>query len=129
MEKHQSVNDFLKHLDENQCEQVQALRKIILMAEPGLVEHIKWNAPSYVFEGEDRLTFNLMNKARLVMLVFHMGVSRPENKKAQPIMEDRSGLMIWNSDIRGTLTFKDLEEIHSKQEILIGLIRNWLSIH
>lgn len=128
MEKYKMIHAFLDHLEVDKREQVLALRSIILKAQPDLIEHIKWNAPSYLYKGEDRLTFNLINKQQLVMLVFHMGVKRPENKKAHPIMDDQSGLISWNSDCRGTMSFKNIADIESKSDILTSLIVNWLSI-
>jgi len=58
MKKYLSVKEFLDDLDEDTRKQVDALREIILANVP-VSEHIKWNAPSYVFAGEDRITFNL----------------------------------------------------------------------
>jgi hypothetical protein len=46
-----------------------------------LTEHIKWNAPSYVLDGEDRITLNLLNKQGLAKLVLHMVATRPENRR------------------------------------------------
>jgi uncharacterized protein YdhG (YjbR/CyaY superfamily) len=60
----------------NKQHQIDMLRSIILSVEPKLQEHIKWNAPSYVLNGEDRITFNLMNKESLVKLILHMGATR-----------------------------------------------------
>ncbi len=104
MQKYKTVEEFLEDLSEDKRLQVDTLRDIILGTESQLEEHIKWNAPSYVLDGEDRITFNLMNKQGVVKLVFHMGATRKEDKKGAPIMQDDSGLIEWSSDIRGTVT-------------------------
>lgn len=128
MQKYKTVEDFLDDLDSKKRLQVDALRDLILGIDPQLEEHIKWNAPSYVLDGEDRITFNLMNKQGVVKLVFHMGATRKEDKKGAPVMQDRSGLIEWSSDIRGTITFTSNEDVNSNLTTLKETIKGWLSI-
>lgn len=128
MQKYQSVDEFLNDLSDNKRLQVSALRDLILSTEPKLKEHIKWNAPSYVLDGEDRITFNLMNKQGVVKLVLHMGATRKEDKKGAPIMKDESGLIEWSSDIRGMITVTSIEYITTNMNSLKKLIKDWLSI-
>lgn len=70
MQKYKTIDEFLSDLDAAKRQQVDILRELILKAEPKLEEHIKWNAPSYVLDGEDRITFNLMNKQGWSSLYF-----------------------------------------------------------
>lgn len=127
MNKYKTIDEFLEDLDADKKEQVQELRKYIQAADPSLEEHIKWNAPSYVKDGEDRITFNLYNKENLVKLVFHMGASRKENRKAEPILKDAQ-LIEWISDIRGYVTFSDLEQIKSQEKLIKELVLRWIDI-
>lgn len=128
MQKYKTVEEFLDDLSEDKRLQVDTIRDLILSTEPQLEEHIKWNAPSYVLDGEDRITFNLMNKQGVVKLVFHMGATRKEDKKGAPIMQDDSGLIEWSSDIRGTVTVTSIEDITSNMTSLKKIIKDWLSI-
>lgn len=128
MQKYKTVEEFLNDLDSNKRIRVDILRKLILAAEPRLEEHIKWNAPSYVMDGEDRITFNLMNKQGVVKLVLHMGATRKEDKNGTPIMQDETGLVEWNSDIRGMIIFDAGEDIDLKSASLRQIIKHWLSI-
>lgn len=128
MQKYKTLDEFLNGLSGDKRQQVDVLRNLILTTEPRLKEHIKWNAPSYVLDGEDRITFNLMNKQELVKLVLHMGATRKEEKNASPIMQDDSGLIEWNSDTRGTITFASLGDIESHLAQLKKIIKDWLSI-
>ncbi|HSW91444.1 MAG TPA: DUF1801 domain-containing protein [Candidatus Saccharimonadales bacterium] len=127
MDKYKTVDDFMHGLDDSRRLQVQKLRQYILDEVPSLVEHIKWNAPSYVEDGDDRITFNTMNKERVVKLVFHMGATRKEDKKGQPILKDAS-LLEWVSDIRGYMTFNSLEEITSNEEEIKRTVCEWLAL-
>lgn len=127
MRKYKTVSEFLDDLSQDKTAQVEELRSTIKASRPELKEIIKWNAPSYVLNGEDRITFNI-NREGLVKLVFHMGATREENKKAKPIMYDGSGLIEWNSDIRGYITFQDLEDVRKKKDAVAELSNRWLAI-
>ena len=128
MQKYKTIEEFLDGLNENKRSQVDELRNIILSTEPQLKEHIKWNAPSYVLDNEDRITFNLINKQDIVKFVFHMGATRKEDKKGAPIMQDDSGLMDWSSDSRGMISFASSQDIHANVTSLKKIIKDWLSI-
>lgn len=127
MSKYKTLDEFIADLDDEQLLQVQKLRQFILEAAPSLTEHIKWNAPSYVQDGEDKITFNTLNKDGVVKLVFHMGATRKEDKKGKPILEN-AGLITWVSDIRGYMTFHDIEEITSNESEFKRIVREWLAL-
>ena len=122
-----SVDEFLSELSDDRRQQVEALRTIIKNINPNLTEHIKWNSPSYVLDGEDRITFN-MHYSDQTMILIHMGATRKEDKKGTPILSEDFGLVKWNSDIRGTLSFRTLDEIAVNKDKIITLLKNWLSI-
>ena len=126
MSGYKTVEGFIESLDDEQRRQVNLLRGIILESHSGLSEILKWNAPSYVFDSEDRLTFSVKNKQRLVKLVLHMGALRQEDKKATPIMSDETETIEWSSDIRGILSFASYEDIVSRRAEMIAIIRRWL---
>jgi hypothetical protein len=121
------VADLVSALDDHTREQVQLLRDIIGSLDADLTEHIKWNAPSYVFDGEDRITMNLRNKQGLVKLVLHMGATRPEDKKGVPVLLDDAGIVEWASDIRGLITFADVADIRAKAPALRRVLIGWLA--
>ncbi len=127
IKKYTTVADFIDDLPDERQRQVTALRTTIMTAHPDLEEHIKWNAPSYRFEGEDRITFNLHNPDA-VRLILHCGATKKEDKSATPIIDDDSGMLEWNSNIRATITFTDLADITSKQIVLTSVIMRWLDL-
>ncbi len=128
MKKFTTVQEFLDDLDADKRAQIEALRRVIMAAEPRLKEHIKWNAPSYILDDEDRITFNIMNKQGVVKLILHMGATRKEDKKATPVMQDANGIIEWSSNIRGMITFADSSEVESKLPAVKQIITQWLSI-
>jgi hypothetical protein len=127
-DKYTTVAEFLSGQDPAKRQQVELLRAVINEAYPGLDEHIKWNSPSYVLDGEDRVTFNLQNKDNVVKLVLHMGATRAEDKKGPPIMADDKGLIAWQSDIRGVITFADMHDITANRADVRDLVARWLAI-
>jgi len=129
VQQHKSISDFLNSLDIDMKEQVELLRNLIKSLDFELVEHIKWNAPSYVLEGEDRITFSVINKENRVKLVIHMGATRKEDKKAKPVLTNDGGIVRWSSDIRGYITFIDLEDVKIKSPVLKNVLSSWLATH
>ena len=125
MDKYTTVDAFIDALDDARQHQVRTLRQYILDADPSLVEHIKWNAASYIKDDEDRITFNTVNKERVVKLVFHMGATRKEDKKGQPVLPD-AALIEWVSDIRGYMTFRNLDAVTSNEKEIKRIILEWL---
>lgn len=81
-----------------------------------------------MYDGEDRITFNLMNKEGVVKLVLHMGASLKEHKNGKPVIGDPSGLIQWNSDIRGTITFATGEDIHRQENEIKDILKRWLAV-
>lgn len=69
-----------------------------------------------------------MNKESIVKLILHMGASRKENKKGEPVLLNDFGIVEWNSDIRGTINFKGVNDAKEKEELLANVLANWLSI-
>ena len=123
-----AITDLVSALDDDTREQVQLLRDIIGSLDTDLSEHIKWNAPSYGFDGEDRITMNLRNKQGLVKLVLHMGATRPEDKKGAPVLLEDEGIVEWASDIRGFVTFADAADIRAREPALRRVLSSWLAI-
>ncbi len=123
MKKYTTVNEFLTDLDASRRAQVNLLRQII-MSSIAATEHIKWNAPSYVCDGEDRVTFNLHGDDMKILI--HMGATKKEDKTAKPVMDDTSGLVHWNSNIRGTVSFASIEDIEAKRDDFSTLLSRWI---
>ena len=53
------VDEFLRELSHPLQEGVAEVRDAILASDDGITEHIKWKAPSFCHEGDDRVTFRL----------------------------------------------------------------------
>lgn len=64
-----TVEDYMAKLDHPLKAEVEALRAMIKAVHPGIIEQVKWNAPSYRYK-DYIATFNLRAQQH-VHLIFH----------------------------------------------------------
>lgn len=120
----EEVDQYLRDLDHPLKEAVAEIRALILTSDEEITEHVKWNAPSFCFGGEDRVTFRLHPKNRL-QLVFHRGAKVRDNA-GEFAFEDRSGLVEWVAEDRGVVTFTDLADVEVRKATLVALVKQWV---
>jgi hypothetical protein len=103
---------------------VERLRAALLDSDEGMSEHVKWKAPSFRYDGEDRVTFNLARPDRVV-LVFHRGVRvRPDAERFT--FDDPTGLLTWPAPDRGVLTFTDAAQLDAAVPAVVDLVGRWV---
>lgn len=119
-----AVEHFLQELDHPLKAEVVALRSLILASDPQITERIKWNAPSFGYGGDDRVTFRLGRKDRL-QLIFHRGAKVKDSSGFS--FEDETGLLEWAAADRGVLTLQDMTELTAKEEAILSLVRKWMA--
>lgn len=118
------VPTFLMKLEHGRKDEVESLRAIILKADTNLTEHVKWNAPSFGYQGDDRITFRLQPGDR-VQLIFHRG-AKVKSDTASFVFDDVSGLIQWAAPDRGVVTFESMDEVERCAPKLRKLVRAWL---
>jgi hypothetical protein len=74
-------------------------RAAILASDERISEYVKWNVPSFCYQGDDRVTFMLQPGDRL-QLVFHRG-AKVRADSDYFTFEDETGLLEWASADRG----------------------------
>lgn len=92
-------------------------------ADPQITELVKWNAPSFCYDGVDRVTFQL--KSKDIQLIFHRG-AKVRDDAASFAFDDDSGLMDWRSSDRAVVTFKDLADVKAKEKAFVALVKRWI---
>ena len=117
--------EFMTQFDDERKQLVEAILKAIAEACPTLTETIKWNAPTFCYNGKDRMTIMLHKKDR-VGLILHTGVKPKEDKKAPHLYADDTELLEWNSNIRATITFFDLTDFLSKRNLFKKGVKRWI---
>lgn len=119
----EEVDQYLHTLEHPLKAEIEQVRSIILGANEGITEHIKWNAPSFCYQGEDRVTFNLRPQNR-IQLIFHRGAK--VRKDSDFVFEDPSGMLKWASTDRAILVLKDMEEVETHKSALVKLVSQWM---
>lgn len=123
----EEVTAYLTALEHPLKKEIEEVRKVILNANANLTEHIKWNAPSYRFNGDDRITFNLAGKG-FFRLIFHCGAKATEKKPKDKLFEDKTGLLEWAANDRAVAKFTDMHDVKAKKNALIKTIDTWLKV-
>jgi hypothetical protein len=125
----EKVDAYMKKLNHPLADVVEALRQIILGADPEIGEEIKWNAPSFFYAGEMApfnpkeykryiVVFNLFKKDS-IRLVFPSGAT----------VGDASGLLEGDyADGRRLAQFSSMDEVRAKKATLQQVIRKWLAV-
>lgn len=123
----EQVSEFINNLEHPLKEEIVMVRNIILSTDKKITEHIKWNAPSFCYEGEDRMTFNLHGKG-FFRLVFHCGAKAKDRNTNEPLIVDTSGLLEWKAVDRAMMKFTDKKDVNAKEEKLKEIITKWLEV-
>jgi hypothetical protein len=120
-----SVAAFMVSLEHPLKDGIVALRKTILETDAGITEQIKWNAPSFCYGGDDRITFRIPPNGKAeVQLIFHRGAKSKDSETFQ--FQDPSGFVKWAARDRGVVSFTSIDEITKKTPKLMTLVKAWL---
>jgi hypothetical protein len=120
----QEVDRFMSGLNHPLKEEVEQLRTAILDSNDRITEHIKWNAPSFRYAGEDRVTFRLHPEDR-VQLIFHRGV-KVRSDAADFAFDDQTGLLRWVAADRAVVDLRDAKDAEAKQWDLVEVVNRWV---
>ena len=118
------VEHYLSELQHPLKAGVLELRAAILAADPALTEHVKWNAPSFVLDGEDRVTFRLQPRGKL-QLIFHRG-AKVRGDSAGFVFADPTGLMTWPAPDRAVVDFPDPAAVAEHRAQVVSLVQRWV---
>ena len=119
-----AVIEFLRTLNPPLKPVLEAVRKIILGANPDIREGIKWNSPS--FRTTDYFaTINVHAKDR-VRLILHMGAKVKDNSTKGMQIADPAGLLEWLAKERCLVTLGDGKDVQAKRAALQAIVREWI---
>ena len=124
---HEQVVEFLNHLEHPLKKEIEEVRDIILGANECIKEQIKWNAPSFCFNNEDRVTFNLQGKG-FFRLIFHCGPKKSEHEGNGALFEDNTGLLEWVAADRAIIKFTDRSDVEANREKLAAVVTKWIEV-
>ena len=111
------VDEFMDGLDHPFKAEVQIVRDIIKNVNTDIAEEIKWKAPSFSYNGEYLVTFNLWEREH-VHLVFH----NPEISKV------KSKLLEGDYDHRRMAHLFDKDDIKAKKPALEKVLKELIKL-
>ncbi len=118
------VEALLASLDHPRLREIEALRQLILGADPAISEGVKWNAPSFR-TSEWFATFHLRAKDG-VQVILHFGAKKRDTAAARAAIADPESLLEWLAADRATARFRDLEEVEAKRDAFAAVVRQWI---
>lgn len=124
---HEQVIEFLRQLQHPLKTEIKEVREIILSTSDQITEHIKWNAPSFCVNNQDRITFNLHGKEGF-RLIFHCGTQRTEYVDKGPLFEDDTKLLDWITGDRAMIKFLSASDVENNRHHLIKVVTKWLEV-
>ena len=121
----EAVDAFMKSLDHPFKAEIEAIRKTIKGAAPGIREGIKWNSPS--FRTTDYFaTTNLREKAG-IGLILHLGAKVRALPAGGVAIKDPAKLLKWLGKDRAMVVFKDGKDLAAKKAALAALVKAWIT--
>jgi hypothetical protein len=120
--KRDDVDALVRDLDHPLKADINAVRKIVLGADPSISEGIKWNSVS--FRRSDWFaTVNLRSKD-VIQLVFHTGAKVKDNPQLK--ISDPSGLILWLAKDRCLVTLGAGKTLKSNAKAFEAIVKAWL---
>lgn len=124
----EQVTQHISKLSKDIRPAVEYLRQVMLSIDKEIAEHIKWNSPAFYYSGEmkefdpkeyrrDILVMNLRKDK--IMCVLPTGMKIRINTQ---LLEGGY------TDGRRMISFKDVDDIRSKEKPLKAAIKEWMSL-
>ena len=120
----ESVETFLAALDHPSKQEILALRRIILDADPTIAEGIKWKVPSF-HTSDYFATMNLRAKTG-IGVILHFGAKKSDISITGVAVPDPESLLEWLAKDRAMVTFHDLNDIEARRSAFTNLVREWI---
>ncbi|VTR27276.1 Domain of uncharacterised function (DU1801) [Actinobacillus pleuropneumoniae] len=123
----EQVEEYLHQLEHPLKKEIEEVRRFILSVDDRITEHIKWNAPSFCVQGEDRITLNLQGKG-FIRLIFHCGAKVKDHDVKGTLTEDTAEILEWASQDRAIVIIVDIHDLEQKKEQLKAVIARWIEV-
>lgn len=121
----EQVAEFLSRLQHLFKSEIEETRRIILASAPELTECIKWNAPSFCHNNEDRITMQLQGKG-FFRLIFHTGAKKTGKEIKKELLGETAAFLEWAASDRAIVKLSDMSDIESKRSKLEAAIIRWI---
>ncbi len=119
-----NVSIFLDELKHPLRAEIELLRNIILNSNSTLVENIKWNAPNYVVNGNDRVTLKI-NPPKNILIILHCG-AKTQTQPTKKLINHTCKALSWKDNNRAIITLNNKQNIITNQNDITQIINLWL---
>lgn len=114
----QAVDEYMAALEHPFKAEVEALRQIILEANPKMHERVKWNSPSFYYQ-VDLAAFHLRETKRVhIVFVFYKG----------QMIHESNGILEGDYKDRRMAYFYSMEDVLAKKEALQKIVNDWIEL-
>ena len=120
-----AVDAFMLTLDHRFKREIEEIRRLMLGADPGIAEGIKWNSPSFRTH-EYFATTNLREK-KGIGVILHLGAKVKQLPAGGVRIEDPNKLLKWLGKDRAVIVFEDAQDLAAKEAAFVRIIRNWIA--
>lgn len=111
------LDEFMNNLDHPFNAEVQVVRDIIKGANQKITEEIKWKAPSFSYNGEYLVTFNLRETNRIHLVFHNPMISKVKSKLLEGDYADRR--MVY---------FADMKDVKAKKTALEKALKDLIKL-
>lgn len=105
--------------------ETEALREVILGADPAITEGIKWNVPS--FRTSDWFATLHLRGRDGIQVILHFGAKKRATPIGRAAVPDPDGLLAWLGGDRAAAKFRDVSDVAATRAAFQHLIRAWLA--
>ncbi len=124
----EQVTTHIQKLEPKIATIIEYIRQTVLKTDSEISERIKWNNPSFYFNGEMADFDPKEYKREIIVMNLHKGrimLVWPSGAK----LNNDSGLLEGDyKDGRRLLIFSDLDDVKSKETQLVAFLKEWISL-
>jgi hypothetical protein len=124
----EQVTEHIQKLEPTIANTIEYIRQLILNTDSEIAERIKWNNPSFYFNGEMAPFDPKEYKRELIVMNLHKGKIMLVLPSGAKLNHESNILEGDYKDGRRLVNFTDLEDVKSKENILKTLIKEWISL-
>ncbi len=123
-----SVTEYIQKLDPDFGRLIEAIRQLILSTDKVIGEQIKWNSPSFFYQGEMKPFDPKEYKRDIVVINSRKGVALLVFPTGAIINDDSGILEGQYTDGRRLVTFTSMNDVAAKGKDLQKVIKQWLKL-
>lgn len=118
------VDTWLAKLDHPMKPVLQAIRKVVVGADPSIREGIKWNSPS--FRVDEWFATAGTHRRDVVQLVFHLGAKVKDDSTKGVRIDDPGNLLEWHAKDRCSIKLASVKEVKAHERALRSIVKQWI---